>query len=426
MKKQARVQLEAVNSFQVAVKNVNDYAVHFDQGLQCLESLTQYIKEQIEKARDAVSNLQKASGVIENKIENTKEKIEKVEQELRDLENQIDSVESELSSTPSTITTVDANGVSHSYPNPEYFTLKSKLSSLRADYSAVKSQLSQLKAQLHQQQDVANRIKTHTENMNSSISALESKINDCSKLQSNISEIKSSVNRCGNAAVDCLKKIEQSVRQYMDTKIKIEAVRPYQLDQNARLEEVLADVISFCFRVAKSVVEKTMMQKQQSEPDSIKSRDDKGKVFRVENDLVKNNTFVINGYTYQTDNQGRTMSVHGKLTLAPKHDRAMEDMYVVGKGDQKETDDRGHLIGHQFNGSDSLENLVPQDYKINRGEYKKLEESLASLVRTGHEVYVDIRPVFPPDSRRPFCIVYRYTVNGETRTRLFPNTSTEG
>lgn len=425
MKKQARVQLEAVNGFQAAVKSVNDYAARFDQGLQCLESLTQYIKEQIEKARNAVSNLQKASGVVENKIENTKEEIETVQQELRNLESQIDSVESELSSTSSSITTVDENGESHSYPNPEYIALKSELSSLRAEYSAVKSRLSQLEAQLHQQQDVATRIKTHTAKMNSSISTLESKINDCSKLQSNISEIKSSVNRCGNAAVECLKKIEQSVRQYMDTKIQMEAIRPYQLDQNARLEEALADVISFFFRVAKSVVEKTIVQKQQPDPETLKMKDDKGKEYRIGDDLIERNTFVINGYTYQTDNQGRTMSVKGKLTLAPKHNRNMEDMYVVGKGDQVDTDDRGHLIGHRFNGSDRLENLVPQDMTINRGEYKELEDYLATQVETGRDVYVDIRPVFPLNSRRPYCIAYKSTIDGETKIRLFPNTTRE-
>lgn len=119
------------------------------------------------------------------------------------------------------------------------------------------------------------------------------------------------------------------------------------------------------------------------------------------------------------------MSVKGKLTLAPKHDRAMEDMNVVGKGDQMKTDDRGHLIGHRFNGSDRLENLVPQDAKINQGKYKRLEDYLAEQVDKGHDVYVDIRPYYPPDSRRPYCIVYRYTINGETKTRLFPNTSEE-
>ena len=52
MKKQARVQLDAVHGFQTAASSVNDFAARFDQGLQRLESLTQYIKEQIEKARN--------------------------------------------------------------------------------------------------------------------------------------------------------------------------------------------------------------------------------------------------------------------------------------------------------------------------------------------------------------------------------------
>ena len=51
----------------------------------------------------------------------------------------------------------------------------------------------------------------------------------------------------------------------------------------------------------------------------------------------------------------------------------MED---IGKGDQKETDDRGHLIGDQFNGSNGMENMIPQDSDINRKDYKHWKRNL--------------------------------------------------
>ena len=103
-----------------------------------------------------------------------------------------------------------------------------------------------------------------------------------------------------------------------------------------------------------------------------------------------------------------------------------DSLEIIGKGDQKATDDRGHLIGHQFNGSDSLENLVPQNAGINRGIFKKLEDYLAGLVKRGYSVTANVIPVYSQHSYRPDAIFYFYTVNDCSFTVLFPNESTEG
>ena len=101
-------------------------------------------------------------------------------------------------------------------------------------------------------------------------------------------------------------------------------------------------------------------------------------------------------------------------------------MSNIGKGDQKMTDDRGHLIGDQFNGSPGLENLVPQDAAINQGEVKALENSLANEVKNGKEVYLKVEPHYSDDSRRPDSFTYIYTIDDETSVKIFRNGGENG
>ena len=154
--------------------------------------------------------------------------------------------------------------------------------------------------------------------------------------------------------------------------------------------------------------------------------DDNGHVYRVGNELVRNAEFQINGYTYKTDSNSRTIQVSGKLQMPTKHPRNMESMDVVGKGDQQATDDRGHLIAHQFNGSDRLENLVPQETAVNKGAYARLETKLADMTRSGNDVYVSVMPIFNGDSYRPDAIFYYYCTDEYSSAVFFPNTTLEG
>lgn len=151
--------------------------------------------------------------------------------------------------------------------------------------------------------------------------------------------------------------------------------------------------------------------------------DDDGNVYRVGNELVPNNEYKINGYEYKTDDKGRIVEAGGKLQVKD-HDgyRKIKDSKAdVGKGDEKETDDKGHLIGDQFNGSNGLENLVAQDSKINQGDYKNFENQLAQKVNTGSDVRVSIKPEYSGDSHRPDAIVVNYSIDGKQGTRIFPN-----
>ena len=148
-----------------------------------------------------------------------------------------------------------------------------------------------------------------------------------------------------------------------------------------------------------------------------------GNLYRVDDQLLPNSTNEINGYTYKTDELGRIISAEGKLHLKDDRDKLKirDSMEVVGKGDQRDSDDRGHLIGDQFDGSNGLENLVPQDSNINRVDFKNFENALAKEVRAGNDVQVKVEPIYDSDSRRPNAILVTYAINGNENIRIFPN-----
>lgn len=106
-----------------------------------------------------------------------------------------------------------------------------------------------------------------------------------------------------------------------------------------------------------------------------KYMDDNGNLYRVENSLIPNNSYELNGYTYTTDAEGRIASVEGVLHMKDREGRLpiRDSIEDIGKGDQKEGDDRGHLIGDQFDGPNGLENMIPQDADINRRDLKILK-----------------------------------------------------
>lgn len=151
--------------------------------------------------------------------------------------------------------------------------------------------------------------------------------------------------------------------------------------------------------------------------------DDNGKLYRVENDLAPNSEYEINGYKYKTDDCGRIVSAEGVLHMKDREGRLpiKDSIENIGKGDQREGDDRGHLIGDQFDGSNGLENMIPQDANINRNDFKNFENELAKEVKDGKEVYVKIEPVYDGDSRRPVAVVVTYSIDGEESMRFFPN-----
>lgn len=154
--------------------------------------------------------------------------------------------------------------------------------------------------------------------------------------------------------------------------------------------------------------------------------DDNGEKYREGNSLEPNTTFEKNGFMFQTDDIGRVTSVEGRLeTYQSDKNRNMPSMDAVGKGEQKESDIKFHLIAHRFNGPDGIENLVAGDSKLNQGDYAKLENSLAEAVKDGADVRMKVEPVYSGDSNRPDEFRVSYTIDGDKEVVVFKNGSVE-
>ena len=151
--------------------------------------------------------------------------------------------------------------------------------------------------------------------------------------------------------------------------------------------------------------------------------DDNGKLYRIGNELLPNLDYEKNDYTYKTDDKGRIRIAEGTLHMKDREGRLpiRDSIEDIGKGDQKEGDDRGHLIGDQFDGSNGLENMVQQDADINRNDFKNFENELAKEVKDGKCVKAKVEPIYDGASRRPEAIVVTYTIDGEESVRVFPN-----
>ncbi len=153
--------------------------------------------------------------------------------------------------------------------------------------------------------------------------------------------------------------------------------------------------------------------------------DDNGTKYREGDILEPNTKFERNGYSYETDDNGRVISAEGKLQVKDHKGRSeMPDSRdTVAHGEMKSTDDRGHLIADRFNGSGELENLVPMEGKLNKGDYARLEDTLAEAVNDGADVRLKVEPVYEDDASRPSEFRVTYSIDGEKDAVIFKNRS---
>jgi hypothetical protein len=163
-----------------------------------------------------------------------------------------------------------------------------------------------------------------------------------------------------------------------------------------------------------------------NESDLQEYKDDNGVKYREGDNLVPDNEFEVKGYQYKTDDEGRIVSAEGKLKMRdPDYTRDMEDVRKIEKQEYRDGDDRGHLIGHQFGGSDRLENLVPMDAKLNQGDFVKLENTLTGAVKDGADVRMKVEPIYEGESTRPSEFRVTYSIDGDRNVIVFRNESEE-
>lgn len=153
--------------------------------------------------------------------------------------------------------------------------------------------------------------------------------------------------------------------------------------------------------------------------------DDNGRLYREGDNLIPNNSYTMNGYNYTTDKFGRPAVGENVLRLKESEKARLnikDSLSAIGKGYEQGNDDRGHLIGERFGGSNGLENMTPMNASINRGAYKKLENKWASYLKEGKEVkIITVLPNTTGDSHRADSFTAVYEVNGKKYTEVIPN-----
>ncbi|SNY47589.1 filamentous hemagglutinin, partial [Pseudomonas sp. LAMO17WK12:I5] len=132
-----------------------------------------------------------------------------------------------------------------------------------------------------------------------------------------------------------------------------------------------------------------------------------------------NTVYKIDGNkVYETDHLGRVQSVEADLADIVR-DRNKYQQCKTGKCGL-EADEGGHLIASIFDGPGERINMVPMDGNLNKGVWKKMENSWAKAIDEGKDVSVKILPTYSGSSVRPdsFVVTYRIGNGREVRERF--------
>ena len=132
----------------------------------------------------------------------------------------------------------------------------------------------------------------------------------------------------------------------------------------------------------------------------------------------------IHKHIYHTDGQGRVDKVEGQLSLG-KMPRNRSQQVSVGKSVNATGDEGGHLIASILGGAGDRINMVPQAQRLNRSDWKKMENELARELKAGKSVSVKIDIDYPlGNSVRPnrFLVTATLIFNGKKEVRSYPFT----
>ena len=121
------------------------------------------------------------------------------------------------------------------------------------------------------------------------------------------------------------------------------------------------------------------------------------------------------------DDLDRTTFVSAQLKLADTPKRSRRVQSAAGIPDRKPTDDGGHYIAPRFNGPSEAFNHFAQNRTINRGRYREIENRWAAALKEGKSVYVEIKPVYSGQSKRPSRLTVTELIDGQQQEYKVPN-----
>lgn len=150
-----------------------------------------------------------------------------------------------------------------------------------------------------------------------------------------------------------------------------------------------------------------------------------GSIYRKGDDLLPNVAYILDGVKYQTDDLGRIVSVSFENLMLKPQGQARKSLShitieALGKGYEVAGDQKGHIIGDRFRGSNSLANLVPMSPELNQHNYLAIENIWAEAIQNGQIVDGTIKFLYDGASFRPSRMDITYFIDGiETFAKLF-------
>ena len=130
--------------------------------------------------------------------------------------------------------------------------------------------------------------------------------------------------------------------------------------------------------------------------------------------------YIINEFTFDTDNNGRVISASGRLQSISGIRNTRNQMRAAAWG--RIGDEGGHLIPAKYGGPGHLLNTLPQARNVNRSVIKKIENEMGRHLKNGAVVEYTVKPVYlNPMSRRPDMFIVRYKINNVVEERIIKN-----
>lgn len=429
----ANVSLAEVTAIKEVAEELSCFDNRFNSGISCVEDLLQYLSQLGDKVNELSAKLQDCVLSLSEKKEKTEDEIQNLRTELEQLHDELSDVENQIANTDEFIEIPSQNETSVEIQNLKYLSLQSKASSIRLKLTKIERYITILQNKLDYIRSLNAQLNSYQNDCKTDYAKINECSSKCREIITNLADLRNDSIKKSEEATGKLETICQIIEEYQSLKIVYDDSLAFD-----PLEKLAIEALINCGSMLISKMQKNTTSKKNSKNgtprandndkpyrEEIKQKtDDKGRSYRAGDNINANNTFVRNGYQYTTDSRGRVVSASGTLNInedGQANRRMSDSIEIIGKGYQKATDDRGHLIGHQFNGSDSLENLVPQNAKINQGNFKRLEDHLAKLVKSGYNVTANVVPIYSQHSHRPDAIFYFYTVNDNAFTVLFPN-----
>jgi hypothetical protein len=126
------------------------------------------------------------------------------------------------------------------------------------------------------------------------------------------------------------------------------------------------------------------------------------------------------------DDGGRILGISAEVTPASigkgTETTSAATKWVRSIGNHK--DDAGHLRGNHLGGlgGKTGDNVIPQNFSVNRGSFSRFEKKIAHHVRnSGQTVTIHVLPQYHFGATRPHSILYLAKFDGQWQFRTFAN-----